>query len=94
MSIKVTGGHVQIGDGNTQVVSGRCKTCAHWQEFMPRNVLGLANEKRLGVCGRIIDEREARPTDDEQVLALTEDLSGCSGLRTAATFGCVLWESK
>jgi hypothetical protein len=56
---------------------------------------------RLGLCGKIDDhtrygfwKNKTTYVVDDVLLAVTEDLSGCSGLRTAAEFGCVLFEAK
>ena len=85
-------------------VPGRCARCRHWTPFDPeQRVNTFAVERnRLGLCGRVVNQSNLvdwdnyEPGEHAEVVAKTEacttDLSGCSALRTAATFGCTLFE--
>jgi hypothetical protein len=69
-----------------------------------------SDDRQLGLCRKVecdqtvadrdYDKRnnapleEADPPLESGHLALAEDLSGYAGLRTAAEFGCVLFEAK
>lgn len=88
-------------------IGGRCKDCKHWTPFDPKGrgeSWRPAVVNKLGLCGQVKraeeyegehwheDEAENHPV--VETLALVEDLSGCCALRTAAEFGCVLWELR
>ena len=71
----------------------RCATCKSWQAFRPGvGVRANADERRLGLCGKIGQENEGHA--EALDMAQVTDLSGCAGFRTAAEFGCVLHEPK
>ena len=69
-----------------------------------------SNARKLGLCGKVKCDHdvatrdnanfyatgpdEADPPLEAGHIALVEDLSGCAGLRTAAEFGCLLFEPK
>lgn len=78
----------------TEVQNRCCKNCKHWRSFMGDDPtsFGGADLLKLGFCAAITDGLDVEPNEGQ--LALTEDPSGCSGLRTAAEFGCVLFEAK
>jgi hypothetical protein len=87
-------------------IGGRCETCRHWQAFdqkerssEPWHPTAI---NRLGLCGQVKEASEYEavdwkdnPADNHpaiETLALVEDMSNNAALRTAANFGCVLWE--
>jgi hypothetical protein len=82
----------------------RCATCKHWHKFTEGHddlQYSAIGKNRLGMCGKIPDvtdiggQKYAKPPiEAPDVQAATEDLSGCSALRTRADFGCVLWEVR
>ena len=61
---------------------------------------------RLGLCSKIGEAKDRDRPEDERdwtydkelppdgTLAMADDASGLQSMRTAATFGCVLWEAK
>jgi hypothetical protein len=79
---------------DTVAVLGRCKTCAHWSPFDEERYQydAIVRHNKLGLC-RLIGEAKDSETIDG-IIAMADDASGLQSMRTAATFGCVLWESK
>jgi hypothetical protein len=85
---------------------GRCATCSHWRPFDPNGTEkytdGTVKASRLGLCGKVTGVRSFERWDEDgdppctyvETTAAVEDLSDCCALRTAAEFGCVLWEAK
>jgi hypothetical protein len=88
----------------TTAGQGRCADCKHWRPFVPRPATPYdpephywrsADRRRLGLCAGIGQETEGcdeSPPNAER--AQCTDLSDMAAFRTAATFGCVLWEPK
>lgn len=95
-------------DSNTGASCARCRHWTPF-EPVGEDVRSMCINKaavphnRLGLCRRILCVREYKGDWDEasgtfgpvkNTLAAVEDLSGVCGLRTAASFGCVLWEEE
>lgn len=70
-------------DGELNVLT--CKDCKHWNP-KPRY-----EGEPFGACERIGSDSGHVQTEG---MAFIDAMSGCDGLRTAADFGCVLWEGK
>lgn len=81
--------------------------CPLDQDFSGGDYASLrARRNALGLCKKIGDEKDrSDPAEDawtvndpmlppDGTLAMAEDASGLQSMRTAATFGCVLWEAK
>lgn len=86
-------------------IGGRCKDCRHWTAFVSKRAdpQDPIEKNSLGLCGKVVsrrqfdgewDDEKRRPIPAKETLALVEDLSDACGLRTAAEFGCVLWEPR
>jgi hypothetical protein len=91
---------------NSNLAGGRCATCKHWYPFGSTEVPSAmspgfkntypADDNKLGLCGAIVCHGGHLP-EKYRVngeVAQVEDMSGECALRTAATFGCILHESK
>lgn len=91
------------------MIDGHCSSCVHWKPFDPeRDTFPLRiTRNRLGLCVKIGNEKDRNdraeddfaygdepPLQPDGTLAMADDASGLQSLRTAATFGCVLWEKK
>jgi hypothetical protein len=77
---------------------GQCLTCKHWEPFdeQRRSDFDFTVRKfRLGLCDKIGGVKDRRwDSPEEEILAMADDASDLQSMRTAATFGCVLWEAK
>lgn len=83
-----------------------CGTCKHWQpceepEPDEYNRSDPFVFNRLGTCGAILSTDEYRGGFDDAgalpakpTVAVAADASDLGTFRTAAAFGCVLWEAR
>ena len=92
------------------MIEGRCESCVHWRPFDDEEYAGFESlrvrRNRLGLCAKLGNEKDrVDPAEDEWTilepmlpedgtLAMADDASGMQKMRTAASFGCVLWEKK
>lgn len=81
-----------------------CESCKHWDPFKAskHQTDHVADANGLGLCRKVNGlnsywkrDEDGLPDEPETgVLAAVEDLSDHAFLRTAAKFGCVMWEAK
>ena len=92
---------VASDDAASPGIGGRCETCRHWVPFEKLESFRLrsqvrGDERKLGLCQAISLKHGKYGVDDPpaDAIVLYEDASDyVANLRTAAGFGCVLWEA-
>lgn len=74
---------------------GTCCNCKFWIPFNSNPPHITSPDKyHLGICTAIGQPGDNKEIDKNLELAQVEDMSGCAGMRTAANFGCILYQAK